>query len=69
MQNDQFAQKAWKNAANDIGNMVKIRGESDGDTEKIVGAITLLANTVYQCNMAVAHEIVASREQTAAAKS
>ena len=68
MQNDQFARKHWDNAAEEIGRMVKIRLESDGDTEKIVGALTLLANTVYQCNLAVAHEIVASREQGAAAK-
>ena len=69
MQNDQFARKHWENAAEEIGHMVKIRLDSDGDTEKIVGALTFLANTVYQCNLALAHEIVANREQTAAAKS
>ena len=70
MQNDPLAQKHWNLAAEEIGYLANLRANmSDGDTEKIVGAITLLANTVYQCNMAVAHEIVASREQTAAAKS
>ena len=67
MQNDPLAKEHWDEAAEAIRHLDELRlkseTEGEGDADRIVEAIALLANTVLRCNQAVAREIVASREQ------